>query len=171
MTYTQVWWPILRIRAWMSFICHIHNRSEMCSLHLTHPSVHTWSSGQTTVQRPGSSRGLPVGAGIRTHNLGLHRVSSPTLYPLGQRLPAFALHLTHPKCTHTAVNTHTVNTYPEQWAAIYAAVPREHLGVRSLTQGHLSHGIKGGESAGHSFPPPTIPARPETRTRVQCSKN
>ncbi len=38
--------------------------SEMCSLHLTHPSVHTWSSGQPTVQRPGSSRGLPVGAGI-----------------------------------------------------------------------------------------------------------
>ncbi len=62
-------------------------RSEMCSLHLTHPSVHTWSSGQPTVQRPGSSRGLPVGDGIRTHNLGLPRVSSPTLYPLGQRLP------------------------------------------------------------------------------------
>ncbi len=59
----------------------------MCSLHLTHPSVHTWSSGQPTVQRPGSSCGLPVGAGIRTHNLGLPRVSSPTLYPLGQRLP------------------------------------------------------------------------------------
>ncbi len=59
----------------------------MCSLHLTHPSVHTWSSGQPTVQRPGSSRGLPVGAGIRTHNLGLPRVLSPTLYPLGQRLP------------------------------------------------------------------------------------
>ncbi len=58
----------------------------MCSLHLTHPSVHTWSSGQPTVQRPGSSRGLPDGAGIRTHNLGLPRVSSPTLYPLGQRL-------------------------------------------------------------------------------------
>ncbi len=60
----------------------------MCSLHLTHPSVHTWSSGQPTVQRPGSSRGLPVGAGIRTHNLGLPRVSSLTLYPLGQRLPS-----------------------------------------------------------------------------------
>ncbi len=64
-------------------------RSEMCSLHLTHPSVHTWSSGQPTVQRPGSSRGLPVGARIRTHNLGLPRVSSPTLYPLGQRLPKY----------------------------------------------------------------------------------
>ncbi len=68
-------------------------RSEMCSLHLTHPSVHTWSSGQPTVQRPGSSRGLPVGAGIRTHNLGLPRVSSPTLYPLGQRLPMLLLNI------------------------------------------------------------------------------
>ncbi len=34
----------------------------------------------------------------------------------------FALHLTHPRCTHTAVNTHThthTHTPPEQWAAIY----------------------------------------------------
>ncbi len=44
----------------MSFICHIHNytsimRSEMCSLHLTHPSVHTWKQwAARTVQRPGS---------------------------------------------------------------------------------------------------------------------
>ncbi len=42
----------------------------MCSLHLTHPSVHTWSSVQPTVQHPGSSRGLPARAGIQTHNLG-----------------------------------------------------------------------------------------------------
>ncbi len=42
------------------------------------------------------------------------------------------LQLTHPKCTHTAVNTH-----PEQWAAIYAVVPREQLGVRCFAQGHL----------------------------------
>ncbi len=53
-----------------------------------------------------------------------------------------ALHLTHPKCTHTAVNTHL-----EQWAAIYAAVPGEQLGVRCLAQGHLSRGIEGGERA------------------------
>ncbi len=68
----------------------------MCSLHLTHPSVHTWSSGQPTVQRPGSSRGFPVRAGIRTHNLGLSRVSSPTLYPLGQRYAVL--------CTKTTVS-------------------------------------------------------------------
>ncbi len=76
------------------------------------------------------------------------------------------LDLSHPKCTytavnthtHTAVNTHTVNTHPEQWAAIYAAAPGEQLGVRCLAQGHLSRGIEGGESAVHSLPPPTIPA-------------
>ncbi len=71
-----------------------------------------------------------------------------------------ALHLSHPKCIHTAVNTHTVNTHPEQWAAIYAAAPGEQLGVRCLAQGHLSRGIEGGESAVHSLPPPTIPDGP-----------
>ncbi len=30
----------------------------MCSLHLTHPSAHTWSSGQPTLRRPGSSWGI-----------------------------------------------------------------------------------------------------------------
>ncbi len=54
------------------------------------------------------------------------------------------------KCTHTAVNTH-----PEQSAAIYAAAPREQLGVQCLAQGHLSHGIEGEESAGYL---PTLPA-------------
>ncbi len=64
--------------------------------------------------------------------------------------------------THTAVSseqththTHTVNTHPEQRAAIYAAAPGEQLGVRCLAQGsHLSRGIEGGKSAGHSLPRP-----------------
>ncbi len=64
----------------MSFICHIHNyteynESEMCSLHLTHPSTHTWSSGQPTVQRPGSSRGrIPqpwVTSGFKSNALSI----------------------------------------------------------------------------------------------------
>ncbi len=50
-----------------------------------------------------------------------------------------ALHLTHPKCTHTAVNTHTPWTHtrssPEQWAAIYAAAPGEQLGFGALLKG------------------------------------
>ncbi len=66
--------------------------------------------------------------------------------------------------THSSEHTHTA--HPEQWAAIYAAVPGEQLGVRCLAQGsHLSRGIEGGESIEHSLPPPTIPAGPETRTR------
>ncbi len=68
------------------------------------------------------------------------------------------------KCTHTAVNTHTVNTHPEQWAA-NAVAPREQLGVRCLAQGHLSHGIEGGESYSYSLPPPKILTGPDNRTR------
>ncbi len=68
----------------------------------------------------------------------------------------FALHLTHPKCTHTAVNTHTVNTHrhththththrehtPGAVGSIYAAVLGEQLGVRCLAQVHLSRIVK-----------------------------
>uniref|UniRef100_A0A672QCH1 Coiled-coil domain containing 141 n=1 Tax=Sinocyclocheilus grahami TaxID=75366 RepID=A0A672QCH1_SINGR len=73
---------------------------------------------------------------------------------------------THPKCTHTAVNTHThtVNTHPEQWAAIYAAAPGEQLGVRCLAQGHLSHGIEGRRERCTFTPPTYNPCRYETRT-------
>ncbi len=54
---------------------------------------------------------------------------------------------THPQCTHTAVNTH-----PEQWAAIYAAVPREGNSVAVLRE-HCT------------FTPSTDNScRPETRT-------
>ncbi len=64
-----------------------------------------------------------------------------------------ALHLTQVHM-HSSEHTHTVKTHPEQ------------MGVRCLAQGsHLRRGIEGGENAGYSLPPPTIPARPETRTR------
>ncbi len=66
---------------------------------------------------------------------------------------------------HTHTHTHTVNTQPEQWAAIYPAAPGKQLGVLCLAQGHLSPGIEGGESAGHSLPTLTISNGPETRTR------
>ncbi len=65
--------------------------------------------------------------------------------------------------THSSERTHTVNTHPEQWAAIYAAAPGEQLGVRCLAQEHLSRGIKIVivlNSAVHSLLPPTIPAGP-----------
>ncbi len=72
-----------------------------------------------------------------------------------------ALHLTHPKCTHTAVNTHTPWTHTRssgqpmlQWAA-NAAAPEEQLGVRCLAQGHLSRGIEGGREC-CTFTPPHL---------------
>ncbi len=64
--------------------------------------------------------------------------------------------------------THTRNacfafTHPsahtQQWKHTHHEhTPREQLGVRCLSQGHLSRGIEGGESAVHSLPPPTIPS-------------
>ncbi len=67
--------------------------------------------------------------------------------------------------THT--HTHTPWTHTQSSGQpFYAVAPREQLGVRCLAQGsHLSRGIEGEESAVHSLPPPTIPARPETQTR------
>ncbi len=80
-------------------------RSEMCSLHLTHPSAHT--PGAVGSQHCGArgavggsvpcsrvspqSWTLPARARIRTHNLGLSQVSSPTFYPLGHTflIPVF----------------------------------------------------------------------------------
>ncbi len=62
--------------------------------------------------------------------------------------------------THSSEHTHTVNTHPEQWAAIYAAAPGEQLGLRCLAQGQPGRGIEGGESAVHSLASPTIPAGP-----------
>ncbi len=60
-----------------------------------------------------------------------------------------------------SAHTHTVNTHPEQWAAIYAAVPGEQLGVRCLAQGHLSRGIEGRERALYIHSPhlQSLPAR------------
>ncbi len=77
------------------------------------------------------------------------------MWPSMDILRICALNLTHPKSTHTAVNTHThtMNTHPEQWAAIYAGAPGEQLGVRCFAQGHLSRGIEGGERALYIYSP------------------
>jgi len=51
-----------------------------------------------------------------------------------------------------------VNINPEQWAAIFAAVPGELLGDWCLAQGHLSCfvGSESGRKAVHSLPPPVL---------------
>ncbi len=56
-SYNTIQYNTIQIKlGWALFVTYtiIQNimRSEMCSLHLPHPSVHTWSSGQPTVQRP-----------------------------------------------------------------------------------------------------------------------
>ncbi len=56
--------------------------------------------------------------------------------------------------------------HPEQWVVIFAVTPGQQFGVRCLAQGQLSRGVEGGERAGYSLPPPTIPAGPETRVRL-----
>ncbi len=99
----------------------------------------------------------------------------------GDPYSEFVLCIYTSKCTHTAVNTHTHTPWTHTHAAVpgehtHAAVPGEQLGVQSLAQGHLSRGIEGGESAGHSLPPPTIPAGPRLELatfllRVQLSNH
>ncbi len=64
----------------------------------------------------------------------------PSMRPL---LGMCALHLTHP-------SAHTSWTHTRSSGQPYCG---EQLGVRCLAQGHLSRGIEGGESAGHSLPP------------------
>ncbi len=96
-----------------------------------------------------------------------------------------ALHFSHPKCTHTAVNTHTHTPWthtrssgqpfmlrrPGSSLVFGALINTFHCWLYTLciivyvtnkswtwTQGHLSRGIEGGESTVHSLPSPTIPA-------------
>ncbi len=56
---------------------------------------------------------------------------------------------THPKCTHTTVNTHAVDTHPE------------HCGARGAVGGQSWYWAW---SAVHSLPPATIPASPRRPT-------
>ncbi len=103
----------------------------MCSLHLTHRSGavgsrHCGAWGAVGGSVPclwvsPQSWTLPARAGIQTHNLGLPRVSSPTLYPLGPIAPEsmkavvidsivnFEFRLPpHPLC-FSALSFHTLN--------------------------------------------------------------
>ncbi len=69
----------------------------MCYLHLTHPSAHTWSSGQPTLRHPGSSWGYSallkdlnsvVDNSCRSRDSNPQPwVTSPMLYPLQPWLP------------------------------------------------------------------------------------
>ncbi len=68
--------------------------------------------------------------------------------------------------TYTAVNseqTHTVNTHPEQWAAFFVFFLLRRPGS---SWGFGVVVLKVLESAGHSFPPHTIPAVTENQTLI-----
>ncbi len=89
----------------MSFICHIHNYTDynqqwnVFSAFNPSKCTHTWSSGQPTLRRPGSSwrfgallKGLTsvVDNSIWIFNFNLNpqpQVTSQTLYPLGHHCP------------------------------------------------------------------------------------
>ncbi len=66
-------------------------RSEMCSLHLTHPSAHTWSSGQPTVRHPGRGCGLPARAGNRNPQPWVTSGFKSNALSIRPRLPPFIL--------------------------------------------------------------------------------
>ncbi len=77
-----------------------------------------------------------------------------------------ALHLTHPKCTHTAVNTHTPWKHTRSSGQPFMLRrPGSSWGFDALLKGTSVVVLKVEESAAHSLPPPTIPAGPETGTR------
>ncbi len=78
----------------------------------------------------------------------------------GDPYSEYLLYIYPSKCTHTQQWTYT---HPEQWAAIYAAAPGEQLGPCSRAH---RRGIDGRESAVHSLPPPTIPARPRLELAI-----
>ncbi len=87
----------------MSFICHIHNYTEyneewnVFSAFNPSKCTHTWSSGQPTLQRPGSSWGFGallkgltsvVDTSCQSRDSNLQPwVTSPTLFPLGHDCP------------------------------------------------------------------------------------
>ncbi len=87
----------------MSFICHIHNYTQykqqwnVFSTFALYKYTHTWSSGQPTLRRPGSSWGFSAllkGLTSVVDNSCWSRDSNPqprvtslTLYPLEPRLP------------------------------------------------------------------------------------
>ncbi len=74
-----------------------------------------------------------------------------------------ALQLTHTQSahTHTAVNTHTPWTHTRSSGQPFML---RHPGS-SWGFGALLKCIKGGESTGHSLPPPTIPAGPDSNSQ------
>ncbi len=90
-----------------------------------------WSSGQATVggsvpcsRVSPQSWTLPARAGIQTHNLGLSRVSSPTLYPLGHDCPLYIAAL---NCSGNANRPELNCTVPNRTVPCSGKAPRDSI--------------------------------------------
>ncbi len=82
--WSRVWlFQMLRLALFVTYtIIQSITSSEMCSLHLTHPSALGTVGGLVPCSRVSpQSRTIPAGAEIRTH------ITSRTLYPLGHDCP------------------------------------------------------------------------------------
>ncbi len=143
------------------FICHLYLSVTRlgCSLNAL--------SSTSRVDTPLTADWLHVCFGTRPW-LGFLKRFKKIAYPAlncGQvwwpMLRICALHLTHP-----SAHTHTVNTHPEQWAAILMRRLGNSWGFSALFKGLTSVVVfRVEESTGYSLPPQTIPAGLETRTR------
>ncbi len=133
--------------AQMSFICHIHNYTEYnqqcCSL-----CTHTWSSGQPTRRRSGSSWGFGallkgltsvVDNSYRSRDSNPKpRVTSPTLYPLGHDCPPWVTQI-------TVVELITVTQITTHYNQGIQTTISEHIKYRTLKQmGSSSRRLHGG---------------------------
>ncbi len=114
----------------------------MCSLLLTHPSAHTWSSGQLTLRRPGSNWGFGAllkglisvmdnSCQSRDSN-PQPRVTSTTLYPLEPRLPPNTGEI-HKEWTEAGVSASRVTTLRRLQEKGYQATSEPETTSKHLT--------------------------------------
>ncbi len=135
----------------------------ICALHLTHPSAHTHTVNTHPEQWAANAAAPGEQLGVRCLAQGhLSRgiEGGESSWGFGALLKGTSVVVL--KVERAVGGSVSCSRAPQSWYWRW----REQLGVRCLAQGsHLSRGIEGGESAGYSLPPPTIPAGPETRTR------
>ncbi len=148
----------------------VHTHSEHTHTHTHHtPHTHTHTHTQWThTTHTHTHTNWHTHPHTHTHH---HTHTTPTHHTHTHTQWTHTWTHTHPHTHHT----HTVNTHLELWAAIYAVAPGEKLGFGVLLKGSSVVVLRGGGSAVHSLPPPTIPAGPRLelatfRLRVWLSK-
>ncbi len=131
MTYSQVWWPILGIRALHlpTQVKKTTTKKHLCSLFLTSHCLASFYSEQCLkFCIPSTSCDcLPL------YNVSL--IVFLNCKSLWIKVPAKWINVN--ARTQKWTHKHTIIAHPEQWAAINAAAPGEQLGVWCLARGHL----------------------------------